>query len=193
MNNITKKIEAILFWRAEPISKKKLAEFLQIPVAEIEKEIATLESELHTRGIVLIRKEDEVMLGTAPEFSPLIERLTKEELHKELGKAGLETLSIILYFGPVSRSEIDYIRGVNSTFVLRNLLIRGLVERVQNKNDQRSFLYKPTFELITFLGLKGVSELPEYETARAELDQFKNAQQEQDAVASNQESEQIQT
>ena len=72
MNNITKKIEAILFWRAEPISKKKLAEFLQIPVAEIEKEIATLESELHTRGIVLIRKEDEVMLGTAPEHSTLI-------------------------------------------------------------------------------------------------------------------------
>ncbi|OHA17635.1 MAG: SMC-Scp complex subunit ScpB [Candidatus Taylorbacteria bacterium RIFCSPHIGHO2_01_FULL_46_22b] len=192
MESLAKKIEAVLFWRAEPISKKKLAELLDSNITAVEEGLAELETALASRGITLVKKEDEVMLGTAPEFSPLIEKLTKEELHKDLGKAGLETLSIILYFGPVSRSEIDYIRGVNSTFVLRNLLIRGLVERVQNKNDQRSFLYKPTFELITFLGLKGVSELPEYETARAELDQFKNAQQEQDAVASNQESEQIQ-
>ena len=192
MESLAKKIEAVLFWRAEPISKKKLAELLDSNITAVEEGLAELETALASRGITLVKKEDEVMLGTAPEFSPLIEKLTKEELHKDLGKAGLETLSIILYFGPVSRSEIDYIRGVNSTFVLRNLLIRGLVERVQNKNDQRSFLYKPTFELITFLGLKGVSELPEYETARAELDQFKNAQQEQDAVASNQEYEQIQ-
>ncbi|OHA26322.1 MAG: hypothetical protein A3C06_04760 [Candidatus Taylorbacteria bacterium RIFCSPHIGHO2_02_FULL_46_13] len=180
MNNITKKIEAILFWRAEPISKKKLAEFLQIPVAEIEKEIATLESELHTRGIVLIRKEDEVMLGTAPEHSTLIERLTKEELHKELGKAGLETLSIVLYFGPVTRSEIDYIRGVNSTFVLRNLMVRGLVERSTNTEDQRSFLYKPTFQMLSFLGLTSVRDMPDYDSAQAELKNFKESQAQED-------------
>ena len=192
MESLATKIEVLQFCGAEPISKKNLAELLASNITAVEEGLAELETALASRGITLVKKEDEVMLGTAPEFSPLIEKLTKEELHKDLGKAGLETLSIILYFGPVSRSEIDYIRGVNSTFVLRNLLIRGLVERVQNKNDQRSFLYKPTFELITFLGLKGVSELPEYETARAELDQFKNAQQEQDAVASNQESEQIQ-
>jgi segregation and condensation protein B len=75
---------------------------------------------------------------------------------KDLGKAGLETLSIILYQGPISRAEIDYIRGVNSNFILRNLLIRGLIERVENPHDQRSFLYKPTLELISYLGLSKI-------------------------------------
>ncbi|HEY4498607.1 MAG TPA: SMC-Scp complex subunit ScpB, partial [Candidatus Paceibacterota bacterium] len=127
-----------------------------------------------------VRKEDEVMLGTAPELSELIQTLTKEELSKDLGKAGLETLSIILYFGPITRSEIDYIRGVNSTFVLRTLLIRGLIERVQNKADQRSFLYKPTFELLSHLGIKDIQHLPEYKVARNELEAFRKAQSERD-------------
>lgn len=175
MNTLAKKIEAILFWRAEPITNKKLAESLQASSEEVEAAITALESELSGRGIVLVRKEDEVMLGTAPEHSSLLERLTKEELHKELGKAGLETLSIILYFGPVARSEIDYIRGVNSTFVLRNLMIRGLVERIIHKEDQRVFLYKPTFQLISFLGLTDVRDLPEYDSAQTEFKAFKEA------------------
>ena len=69
------------------------------------------------------------MLGTAPQMSATVETLTKEELMKDLGKAGLETISIILYKGPISRAEIDYIRGVQSNFILRNLLVRGLIEK----------------------------------------------------------------
>ena len=178
MNPLTKKIEAVLFWRAEPIAKKKLAEFLHVSLKEVETELTTLAAGLAGRGIVLVKKDDEVMLGSAPECSDLIQELTKEELNKDLGKAGLETLSIVLYFGPIVRSEIDYIRGVNSTFVLRNLLVRGLLERVVNKEDQRSFLYKPTFQLLSFLGLTDLHNLPEYETAQTELQAFKKIQTE---------------
>jgi segregation and condensation protein B len=178
--NLASNIEAVLFWRAEPVSVKKLAEWLRVSEKEIAEGLSQLGETLSSRGIVLIKKEDEVMLGTRAEYSPLIETLTKEELRKDLGKAGFETLSIVSYFGPITRAEIDYIRGVNSTFVLRALLIRGLVERVQNKNDQRSFLYKPTFELLSFLGIDEITKLPEYETARRELEAFKKAQAERD-------------
>ncbi len=180
MSPLAQKIEAILFWRAEPMSIAKLSLWLGAPADEIVTSTQELETSLKGRGIVLMRKEDSVMLGTAPELSPLIETITKEELHKDIGKAGIETLSLITYFGPITRSEIDYIRGVSSTFVIRTLLMRGLIERVQNKNDQRSFFYKPTFDLLSHLGISNIEKLPEYESARTELEAFRKAQEERD-------------
>lgn len=177
---LERKIEALLFWKAEPVSVKKLSDWLKSSVDEVARALTALETSLSSRGIMLVRKEDEVMLGTTSEFSELIERLTKEELSRDLGKAGLETLSIILYYGPITRAEIDYIRGVNSTFTLRTLLMRGLVERVQNKADLRSFLYKPTFDLLSHLGISDITKLPEYEGVRIELEAFKQAQAKQD-------------
>ena len=128
-----------------------------------------MKEKIKDRGVELIYKDDEVTLGTASSLSHVIERLTKEELVRDLGKAGLETISIIAYKGPISRAEIDYIRGVQSNFILRNLQIRGLVERVDNENDRRSFLYRPTFELLQFLGITKIEELPEYEKVKAEF------------------------
>ena len=181
--NLQSKIEAILFWKGEPLKISRLAEILKKDRSEIESSISELEKDLKNRGVVLIRKsagggsayggEDEVMLGTSPDVSKLIEDLTKEELTKDLGKAGLETLSVILYKGPITRREIDFIRGVNSTFILRNLLIRGLIEKVTNPADERSFLYKPTFELLSFLGVTRIEEIPDYAEIIAKLDNFK--------------------
>ena len=102
----------------------------------------------------------------------MIEELCKEELSRDLGKAGLETLSIVLYRGPITRSGIDYIRGVNSTFILRNLLIRGLVEKIPNPNDQRSFLYRATFDLLSHLGIPRVEDLPEYGNTNESIEKF---------------------
>ena len=181
MHELERKIEALLFWKAEPVSVKKLSEWLKVSDTEIAQSLTSLETSLSSRGIILLRKEDEVALGSAPEHSELIERLTKEELSRDLGKAGLETLSIILYYGPITRGEIDYIRGVNSTFVLRTLLMRGLVERIQNKADLRTFLYKPTFDVLAHLGISEIHKLPEYEAVRSELEVFKHAQEQQDA------------
>ena len=127
--DLEQKIEAILFFKGEPMSRKRLAEFLDVGQVEIDEALEKLKKNLKNRGIVLQEKEDEIMLGTAPEFSKLIEKLQKEELNKELSKASLETLSIILYKNGVNRSLIDYIRGVNSSFTLRALSIRGLIEK----------------------------------------------------------------
>lgn len=171
--DLPQKLEAILFWKAEPVSMKKLAQLLGTDIAAIQGGLSTLESSLQGRGITLVRTDEEVMLGTAKELSPLIEELTKDELTRDLGKAGLETLSIVLYQGPISRANIDYIRGVNSQFVLRTLLIRGLVERVDNPDDQRSFLYKPTIQLLAHLGVSKIEDLPEYSQVRADIENFK--------------------
>ena len=190
---LPQQIEAILFWKAEPVKLKKLAELLSLPhtsdsssVDAVKAALLELESALKGRGLTLVQTDDEVMLGTAKELSPLIEKLTKDELSRDLGKAGLETLSIILYQGPITRAEIDYIRGVNSQFIVRNLLIRGLVERVDNPKDARSFLYKTTLDLLSHLGISKVEDLPEYETVRKEIEAFKGQQREDGQIINNQ-------
>jgi segregation and condensation protein B len=162
--NLEQKIEAILFFKGEPVSRKKLAEILKVGQTEINEGIEKLKENLKERGIVLIEKENELALGTAPELSKLIENLQKEELNKELSKASLETLSIVLYKNGVSRAEIDYIRGVNSSFTLRALSVRGLVERTVDDKDNRRYIYKPSFELMSFMGVKSVEELPDWES-----------------------------
>ncbi len=171
--NLSSQIEAILFWKAEPVSIKKLASLLNVDSQAARQGLAELEQALRGRGLTLVQTDEDVMLGTAKEFSPLIEQLTKEDLVRDLGKAGLETLSIILYQGPISRADIDYIRGVNSQFILRNLLIRGFVERVDNPTDARSFLYKTTLDLLSHLGLTKREDLPEYEQVKKDIESFK--------------------
>ncbi|MCE9628736.1 MAG: SMC-Scp complex subunit ScpB [Candidatus Vogelbacteria bacterium] len=167
--NLSATIEAILFFKAEPLTIKKLAELTNQPEETIQQALGELKQTLQGRGIALLEKDNTVILGTAPEVSGLIESIIKEELNKDLGKAGLETLAIVLYKGPVSRAEIDYIRGVNSSFILRNLTVRGLVEKINKEGDNRTFLYRPTFELLAHLGLTSVTGLPNYDTFLAEL------------------------
>ncbi len=151
------------------MSRKKLGEILKVDQSEINDSLEKLKINLENRGVALIENGDEVMLGTTPELSGIIENLRKEELNKELSKATLETLSIILYKNGVSRAEIDYIRGVNSTFSLRALSVRGLVDKILDPKDSRKFLYKPSFELLSYMGVRSVEELPEYETLNKEV------------------------
>lgn len=171
--SLESQIEALLFWKAETLSIKEIASILEKDIDEVKEGIKKLRESLIGRGLTLIEWEDDVTLGTAKEVSELIEKLNKEELSKDLGKAGLETMSIILYQGPISRADIDYIRGVNSQFILRNLLIRGLIERVDNPQDQRSFLYKPTLELMSYLGISRIQDIPEFEAVKRDIEIFK--------------------
>ena len=168
--NLSAQIEAILFFKAEPMKLSKLAVALKVKEEEIIAALAELETALVNRGISLVRNGDEVELRTAPSVSTLIETLTKEELSRDLGKAGLETIAIILYKGSAKRSDIDYIRGVNSSFILRNLLIRGLV--VREVDGGRGFLYKPTTDLLAHMGVAKFEELPEFDAVKSELLKF---------------------
>ncbi len=175
--DISAKIEALLFFKGEPVRIAFLANTLKITEDEAWSGIQMLEEKLFFRGIVLIRNDKEVMLSTASAMGSTIEALLKEEISKDLGKAGLETLAIVLYRGPVARSEINYIRGVNSNYILRSLLVRGLIEKVES--SARSTVYRPTFELLSYMGVSKIEDLPEYVSSNKAVEEFKNTSKEQ--------------
>ena len=166
------KIEAVLFFRNEPVSFAELSKLLGVSVGEVKKAVENLQDFYRERGIVVVSDGEVVSFGTHPAQSDLIEKLQKEEFSRELGRAGLETLAVIAYRGPISRREIDQIRGVNSGFILRNLLIRGLIERTESITGERSFTYKPTLKLLQYLGVTKRDELPEYESAFKKIEEF---------------------
>ncbi len=161
---LEQKIESVLFWKGEPVAKKKLAEILKVTIEELNEAVNLLKQNLNDRGVVLLEENDQIVLGTNPELSGLMEELQKEELNRDLSKAALETLSIILYKKDgVGRAEIDFIRGVNSSFTLRMLSMRGLIERSTDPKDSRRYIYTPTFELLSYLGIKERNELPDFD------------------------------
>jgi segregation and condensation protein B len=173
---IEKQIESILLFKNEPVTFKELAGWLSVDAAQVKEAVKSLQDFYKDRGIVVVTDGESVSLGTRPENSDLIEALQKEEFSRELGRAGLETLAIILYRGPISRREIDQIRGVNSGFILRALLIRGLIERTESVSGERSFSYKPTLKLLEHLGVTSKEELPEYQSAFKKMEEFVNNQ-----------------
>ncbi|MES2223884.1 MAG: SMC-Scp complex subunit ScpB [Patescibacteria group bacterium] len=177
-NKLEQLIEAILFWKGEPVSHKDLAKICKVTVDEIGPALTRLETLLQNRGIVLVHNANEVMLGTNQIASKIIEDLTREELSKELSKATLETLSIIVYMSPIRRSEIDYIRGVNSQFSIRHLETRGLIEKTTSETDSRVYLYKPTFEALTYLGITDIKEIGGWTEIKEKLDAFKDQKEE---------------
>lgn len=184
-NSLSKNIEAILFYKAEPLSLKKLCNILELKEQEVKQGIRDLSDSLKDRGLSIVEHDNEYTLTTSSETSEIIEKVRKDELNRDLGKAGIETLSIIIYQGPVSRAEIDYIRGVNSQFIVRNLLMRGLIEKVENTRDARSYLYKPSLQLISYLGLSKLSDMPEYEDIRNKIDLMKNENSDNEATQNN--------
>ncbi len=177
------RIEAILFYKTEPVSKKALADFLHVSAEEVSGALTTLTHTLQTRGVRLLITDTEVQLISAPEASELIEQLRKDELSTDIGKAGAETLAIVLYRGPLSRVEIDRIRGVNSAFILRNLLIRGLVERRAHPTDSRSFTYAVTPALLQHLGITAREELQNFAEVMNAIDAFEKQSAVEDAAS----------
>ena len=178
-------IEAVLFYRTEPVKFSELAEFFSVPQEDILLAINELSKTLSTHSIRVAITDTTAQLVTAPEVSELIENMRKEELRGEIGKAGAETLAIIIYKGPLSRVEIDRIRGVNSTFIIRNLLIRGLVERRPHPTDTRSYTYAITPALLNHLGIQSRESLPEFATIMNALDVFEKQDAEEIAQEAN--------
>lgn len=164
------KIEAVLFVTGEPVSEKKLAKVLGSSQEEVRQALEELRGDYKDRGMVVLQKEDEWQFGTSPEYAGLIEQMVKSEFTEELSRAALETLTIVAYRGPLTRHALDFIRGVNSSFMLRNLLLRGLIERVENPKDARSYLYKISFDFLKHLGITRVEDLPQYAENRALAD-----------------------
>ena len=175
-------LEAVLFASGEPISKKRLATLLGVSADLLEAGLVHLAKDLQGRGLALIDSGSEVELRTAPEAAEIVKKLREAELSRDLGKASLETLAIILYKNGATRSEVDWVRGVNSTAALRSLMLRGLVERGEDVSDRRRARYTPTVDALAHLGVTSREALPHFE-------EFAGALAAQDAAREAEETE----
>jgi len=176
MNNIEQKIEAILFAVGDPVGLKKLTDIINESEEVIRTALIALKQKYSesSSGIYLIEQEDSFQLATKPETSDIIKRVVKTETHENLTPSALETLSLVVYLAPISKSSLEYIRGVNSSFILRNLLIRGLVSRTIHPQKNNTYLYHPTHDLMRHLGITSQEELPDfakYQELKANLEQ----------------------
>lgn len=166
-------IEGLLFAEAGSLTVKKLASLLECSEDEVRAAVTHLETNVAGSGLTIIRTETEVALGVSPESRAHVAAILGKEDERDIGDAGLEVLSVLLYEGPQTRGDIDYIRGVNSSTTLRTLIARGLVERSGNPLDGREYVYRPTIELLSYLGVPNGQALPEYATLSRELAAFK--------------------
>ena len=147
----------------EPLELEKLVKISKAGEEEIKKALLDLKKDYQTRGLTILEKDGLYQLGSNPDNTKYIEELVKSEFNEELSRAAMETIAIIAYKGPLTRLDIEYVRGVNSSFIIRNLLMRGLVERVENPKDARSYLYKVSFDFLKHLGVTGIEDLPQYQ------------------------------
>lgn len=171
---LTARAEAFLFSEGGVLTLRKLAQLLEVKEPQLQEALAALGARLEGTGLALIKTDTEVSLAVAKETSPAIQKAYERELSNEIGDAGLEVLAIVLYRGPSTRAQIDYIRGVNTSWTIRNLLTRGLLERTGNPEDGREYLYRPTVELLAHLGVRDSGELPNREEIVAELKAFES-------------------
>jgi segregation and condensation protein B len=163
MTELAAKIEALLFLSTRPVSFKKLAKMLDRTVEDVENGLKDLSEtrNIAESGIHLIIANGAAELATNPAFSDIVLGMRKEETTADLTRPQLETLTIIAYRGPITRPDIEYIRGVNCTVILRNLLMRGLV--IEKEDASRILpVYTLSTEMLRHLGIHSLEELPDY-------------------------------
>ena len=156
-------ILSILFVASKPVSLQELTDVLEVSEDELKKTVEELVSANQTSGIIVLAHNKKLQLASNPDNSSLVKKFLSLELREKLTDPGLETLAIILYKQPVSKAEVENIRGVNSQYTLRHLLIRGLIEKIQSPSDRRMQLYKTTLEFMQHLGIKDMEDLPDFE------------------------------
>ena len=155
------KLETLLFVAAEPVTTAQLATALDVAPSVVERGLNELEASLSTRGLRLQRHAGRVQLTTAPQLAELIERFLGLEATTHLSRVALETLAIIAYQQPVTRPQIDAIRGVNSDSMLKSLLHKGLIlESGRADGPGRPILYSTTPEFLQHFGLSSILEMP---------------------------------
>jgi len=162
--SLKSQIESMLFVSTKPVSFKKIVEITKSKKDEVKKQITNLMAEYNQleKGINIQKIGGSYQMVTNAENSKMITAYLKEEITGELTPASLETLTVIAYRGPITRTELEMIRGVNCSIILRNLLMRGLIEE---KNDKKQMVkkYRISFEFLQHLGLTETAQLPDYE------------------------------
>ena len=157
-------LESLLFTSGHPVSVKKLSEILELSESDILNSLKTLsdEYEKNERGLRLVFFDDKVQLVASPYSVEAVKKLVKSDFEEDLSQAAFETLAIISYRGPISRAEIENLRGVNCSFILQSLAIRGLIEKKNNPENGRSYIYNVTFDFLKHLGLSRIEDLPNF-------------------------------
>jgi len=163
-NSLKSSIESLLFVSGEPMKLAKIAKICETSRDDIVREIEALNADYKSggNGLSVIQKDDLVQLTTNPGNAEIVGRLVSGELQSDLSRSALEVLAIIAYRGPITRVQIDNIRGVNCSYALRGLMVKGLVERKETA-DIRGFLYEISFDFLKSLGIANVQELPDWE------------------------------
>ncbi len=168
MNDLAVHIEALLFALGKPQSRSDIAQMLDCSAADVDEAVQSLRQ--GSRGVVLVDDGTTLELRVAPAATQLVERIRKQDYSRDIGRAGLEVLAAILYRGPLSRSEIDFIRGVNSSQTVRTLLMRGLIQKTAGtKNTRSGFVYEATTETLATLGITHMNDLPDYQAVQSKL------------------------
>ncbi len=173
-------IESLLFISSRPIDKKEIAKNMGRKINELEGIFKELIKEYNdsSRGINIVSNGQSLQMVTNPENSEYVQKFLKTEVSQELTPASLETLSIIAYCGPLTKADLEKIRGINCNIIIRHLLIKGLItEKVVNKAhtkddgketiekqiDSNNNIYSVSLDFIKHLGINDVQELPDYE------------------------------
>jgi segregation and condensation protein B len=157
-------LEAVLFVAPVAVTPAQLASALEIPESEVEAGLKLLAADFQERGLRLQRHAGRIQLTTAPELSEVVERFLGLEITSYLSRAALETLSIVAYQQPVTRPQVDSIRGVQSDGVLKSLLHKGLIQDIGTaEGPGRPILYASTAEFLQHFGIASLDELPPLE------------------------------
>ncbi|MBI4758467.1 MAG: SMC-Scp complex subunit ScpB [Chloroflexi bacterium] len=154
-------LESLLFVADGPVALEQLARILDVDRERVEAAISQWQVDRAGSGLIIQRKGNEVQMVTAPEMAPYVERFLGIQLSGRLSPAALETLGIVAYRQPVTRAQVEAIRGVNSEGVLGTLVARGLVCEVGRLEAAgRPILYGTTFEFLRYFGLRDLTQLP---------------------------------
>jgi len=160
-------IEALLFISGEPLDVKTIAVLLECDEERVNSGLNVLETRISTAsGLKLLRAPEGIQLVTNEKQSALVDRFLKRGMREQLSPAASETLAIVAYRGPIHRAGVEAIRGVNCSFTLRLLTMRGLVDRFTSEKDSRIFLYRINAEFLRHLGLVKIEDLPDYQNFR---------------------------
>lgn len=171
MDNLKSILESLLFTAGKPVEIRKLAKLTGAPESDILRELNALSAEykMQNRGIALVLQSNASQLVSAPTYGEFVKKMVTDELQDDLSRPAIETLSIIAYRGPISRAAIEVIRGVNCVYILRSLLIRGLITKVKSERDGRMSVYEVSFDFLRHLGVQDVRDLPNFEELSKEV------------------------
>lgn len=163
MNEIKDKIIGILFYEADTLTTVEISEILNLKIEDVVTALEEIKKEYSNpeKSIILLAQNDSYQFVVSGSVRDAIIARDVREREGELSRAALETLTCILYLGSASKSQIDYIRGVQSSYMLRSLASRGLIAR--SGKSGRDSVYVPTVETLRFMGLSKVEDMPDYE------------------------------